>query len=381
MRIAIVGGSLRGTVAAYLAGKAGIESIVIDKSGDMPAFSVSDAHRVMDIFEREREAMRIFGDCDAVIPACEDPMLLSGLEEMLILSDVPLLFDMDAYIISSSKSASNGMMRSMGIPTPGKWQDCRYPVIVKPSSHSGGDGITKADSDDDVKEGINKIMRMGDVPLIQEFVRGNVISVDVIGHGRGHRSFAASVIVPDERYDCKRVLCVPCAERDAELRSIAAAIAGCVDLISLMSVEAIYSENGMKVIEIDARLPTRSPPAVLAATGINLLQETIDQKFGRAGTKAHAGVSSYEFFVITGGTMRACGEKEFAKIRHPEVVRGMFGCDEIITDHNDGRGTWRCAMICSAQNGDALEAKRKECIRTMMSECRITEFIDGLDHA
>ena len=67
--MAIVGGALQGMEAVYLANKAGIETVVLDRKADAPALSICDDPFVLDPTKDPESAMGIFEGCDAVIPA------------------------------------------------------------------------------------------------------------------------------------------------------------------------------------------------------------------------------------------------------------------------------------------------------------------------
>ncbi|MDR0791163.1 MAG: 3-methylornithine--L-lysine ligase PylC [Methanomassiliicoccaceae archaeon] len=376
MKLAIVGGALQGMESVYLAKRAGYETFVIDKRNNAPAFSLADEHSILDPVKLPNDAMAIFKECDAVLPACEDLKLLTKLDNMLKHTDIPLLFDLGSYIISSSKSASNSIMERIGVPIPKKWQDCGYPVIVKPSSQSGSVGVTVAYNEEDVARGVEEILKMGDEPVIQEFVSGKSVSMEVIGNGRKFRSFATTEIIVSENYDCKRVKCSPgilTSEKEEELKTISEKLAESLNLKALMDVEAIDTAKGLRILEIDARIPSQTPAAVLAATGVNILKEWVEPTSGGTCTR---GASSYEHFVIRYGKMMTCGEKEFAKVRNPKIVRGLFGSDEMITDYESGANIWRCTMINGAGSEEALEKKRERCIDSIMSECGLISFED-----
>ncbi|MDR0778254.1 MAG: 3-methylornithine--L-lysine ligase PylC [Methanomassiliicoccaceae archaeon] len=376
MKIAIVGGALQGMESVYLAKRAGYETFVIDKRNTAPAFSLADEHSILDPVKQPNDAMDIFKRCDAVLPACEDLKLLTKLDKMLKHTDIPLLFDLNSYTISSSKSVSNSIMERIGVPIPKKWQDCGYPVIVKPSSQSGSVGVTVAYNEDDVARGVENILKMGDEPVIQEFVSGKGVSMEVIGNGREFRSFATTEIILSENYDCKRVKCSPdilTREKEEEFKTISEKLAESIDLKALMDVEAIDTAKGLRVLEIDARIPSQTPAAVLAATHVNILEEWVSPTKKAALNNA----SSYEHFVVRYGKMITCGEKEFALVNNPKLVKGLFGSDEMITDYEEGANIWRCTMINSAASEEALEKKRAKCFETIMSECGLLSFDDG----
>ena len=108
MKIGIVGGALQGMEAVLLAKKAGYESLVIDRKSTAPAASLADHLVLCDVVNDTETAKRIFSDCDAVIPACEELDALHILCKEVPAVDMPLLFDMHAYEISCSKERSTG---------------------------------------------------------------------------------------------------------------------------------------------------------------------------------------------------------------------------------------------------------------------------------
>ncbi len=133
MRLAIVGGKLQGTEAVYLAAKAGYETVLIDRREAPPAAGLADVHVVMDVTADEARSRAVLDACDAVLPACEDDATLAWLDAHVPRWDVPLLFDLAAYAVSSSKLASNELFARLDVPRPMPWPDCAFPVVVKPS--------------------------------------------------------------------------------------------------------------------------------------------------------------------------------------------------------------------------------------------------------
>jgi len=380
VKVAIVGGALQGTEAVYLSKKAGYETFVIDRRDNAPALSLADGHAVFDPELDGKRAMRIFEDCDAVLPACENITLLRSLTNMMRSSDVPLLFDLDSYIVSSSKAASNQMMSAAGIPLPKDWPECGFPVIVKPSAQSGSVGVRVAYSEEDVNAGINEIVMMGDRPVIQEFVSGPCVSMEVVGNGKEYRSYVTTEIILSENYDCKRVRCSPEVlghGKEEEFRAITERTAAYIGLNALMDIEAIDTKKGLRILEIDARIPSQTPAAVLAATGVNIVEELVNSRTGKFGGKRMNGASSYEHFLIKDKKLITCGEKEFAHVVRPKIEKGLFGADEFISDHRAGAKEWRGTMINGAPTEQALEKKRTGCIETIMRECGLKEFVDG----
>ena len=381
MRLAVVGGALQGMEAVYLASKAGIETTVLDRKGTAPALSICDDPVVLDPTKDPEGARRIFEDCDAVISACAELDLLHCLDGMLKGTDVPLLFDMHSYEISCSKNRSNEIMASVGVPLPGKWPECGFPVIVKASSQSGSIGVSVAFNQDDVDRGLETVRSLNDEPVIQEFVHGKSVSIEVIGDGRTARSYVTTEVVLDTNYDCKMVRCNPdimSKEDDDLFAKIGKDVAENMGLSALMDVEAILTPKGLRVLEIDARIPSQTPAAIQAATGVNLLEELMFTALGKETGRVRAeGSSVYRHVVMKDGVLRACGEKEFGHVREPRMVSGLFGADDVITDYEPGKSEWRATLITHGPTEEEVDRRCASSIERILDECSVETFIDG----
>lgn len=381
MRLCIVGGALQGMEAAFLGHEAGFTTVVIDHKPDAPALSICDEPHVLDPLKDPEAAMAVFSGCDAVIPACEELDLLETLDRMLRDAGIQFLFDLKSYDVSCSKNRSNQVMESAGVPLPGHWPECGFPVIVKPSSQSGSIGVSVAFSQADIDKGLEFIRSIGDEPVIQEFVHGKSVSIEVIGDGTHARSFVTTEVVLDSHYDCKMVRCFPdiLSKEDDELFGrIGRDVAEAISLSALMDVEAILTPKGLRVLEIDARIPSQTPAAIYIATGINLLEELVTTALGApAGRKSSRGSGIYWHLHFKDGVLRTTGEKEFGKVRHPSMGSGLFGSDRHITDYSPGRTEWHGAFMVSGRTPEEAESRRLEVLHNIRETCDVTEYIDG----
>ncbi len=377
MRLCIVGGALQGMEAAFLGRKAGYETVVIDRRREAPALSICDEPHVLDPLKDPQGAMEIFGNCDAVIPACEEHDLLVALDRMLEGSGIRFLFDLRAYDTSQSKLESNELMRSVGVPLPEKWPECGFPVVVKPSSQSGSVGVSVAHSEEEIRKGLEKVSSLGDEPIIQEFVHGKSVSIEVIGDGENARAFVTTEVVLDGGYDCKEVRCFPdilddnqqvifedCSRRTAEA----------LKLEALMDVEAILTPKGLRFLEIDARIPSQTPAAIYTATGINLLEQLV----GSGKEPVDSGRSGiYWHLHFKDGVLRTTGEKEFSHVSEPRMESGLFGSDDSIADYSPGKREWHGTFMVSGDTPEEAEDRRLSVIRAIMEECGATGFVDA----
>ncbi|AMK13704.1 pyrrolysine biosynthesis protein PylC [methanogenic archaeon mixed culture ISO4-G1] len=381
MRIAIVGGALQGMEAVLLARKAGYESVVIDRKKDAPALSLCDVPVVLDPCKDPEGALKIFRTCDAVIPACEEMELLETLERMKDDMGCPLLFDLDSYRVSSSKTRSNEIMHSLGVPIPQPWPQCGFPAIVKPSSQSGSLGVSVAYDQEGLEKGLEIVKGLNDEPVIQEFVHGKSVSVEVIGNGTTARSYITTEVCLDSNYDCKMIRCNPnimSKELCDSFGEMGVKTAERIGLKALMDVEAILTPKGLRVLEIDARIPSQTPAAIQAATGVNLLEELVTTALGNpADRKPDNGCSVYRHVHYRDGVLRSCGEKEFGHLRNPSFGNGLFGSDDSISDYVPGKNEWYAVFISKGCTEEEADRKAADVISNILNELGLREFIDG----
>jgi len=380
MKIGIVGGALQGMEAVFLSKKAGFETVVLDRKGSAPASSLADEFVLCDILKDPKNAMKAFSDCDVVLPAFEELDGLHLLNRIVPETGKPFLFDMHSYEISCSKKRSNEIMSELGVPIPKPWPECGYPIIVKPSSQSGSIGVSVANNEEERQRGLKIVEKLNDIPIQQEFVSGKSVSIEVVGNGSSSKAFVTTEVVLDYNYDCKMVVCEPdiLNKKDNEIfDKIGTDIADSIGLKALMDVEAIYTKKGLRVLEIDARIPSQTPAAIQAATGINILEELVYSALGKdTGRKSSGGCSVYEHYVIRDGNLMTCGEKEFGHVSRPYISERMFGADEVISDYMPGKDEWRATVINHGKDKAEVLRKRKAFINGAMSECGLDEYID-----
>lgn len=368
--------------AVFLGHKAGFETIVMDRRPEAPALSICDEPHVIDPLEDPDGASAIFSTCDAVIPACEELDLLEHLDAMLSGTGIPFLFDLHAYGISCSKNESNRVMESVGVPLPGHWPECGFPVVVKPSSQSGSIGVSVAFCQEDVDRGLEIVESLSDEPVIQEFVHGKSLSIEVIGDGTGAKAYVTTEVVLDHKYDCKMVRCTPgLLDPDGEelFRRIGTDVAESIGLSALMDVEAILTPKGLRVLEIDARIPSQTPAAIYTATGVNLLEELVLTALGReTGRTPSGGSGLYWHLHFKDGVLMTTGEKEFSKVRSPRMENGLFGSDDSISDYSPGKEEWHGTFMVSGSTPEEASSRYDAVIDAVMRGCGAASFEDGV---
>jgi len=324
--------------------------------------------------------MNIISDCDAVVPANENIMLLNSLVGLTKAAEVPFLFDIDAYRITSSKIQSNQMFTELGIKSPHEWPRCGFPAVVKPSSCSGSKGFRVVKTPDELHDALHYVSEIGHEPVVQKFLSGRNLSLEAIRDGTTSTTYLTTEILLDDRYDCKGVFCSPnlvSEEVEEKLQEYSVKIADQLGLSGLMDVEAVMDEGEPHLLEVDARFPSQTPAAILHASGVNLLDELYSILIeGGQPRKPKRGFSLYEHFTSVNGLLRSCGEKRFSSVHAPEIIPGFYGCDEAITDYRVGCQKWSAAIMISGQNEEEILTRRRDCIARMMADNGLSIYID-----
>lgn len=369
LKVAIIGGKLQGTEAAYLAKKAGIQSLLIDKKKNTIASGICDEFALFDVKKKEAALIDLLKTADFILPALENAEVHQALYEIAEEHDLKLAFDRHAYAISSSKLKSDGLIRRNKIPAPCYYPDCKTPYIIKPSGESGSVGVRRADTGAEVEHFLKTEGKSGNW-VIQEFLDGPSYSIEVIGVPGNYRTYKITKIHMDEVYDCKRVTS-PCPVTEAQKKQfeeIGCRLAELVDLHGIMDVEVIDDEGLFKVLEIDARIPSQTPTVVYHASGMNQLQELADvtlygsfrHPLGDLGRHC-----SYEHYKVNKNRCFPGGEHIMCEAR-PLILRtNFFGADEALTDYDEVHDEWHGTFINWADTEEELERKRSNMIHML----------------
>ena len=351
MKICIIGGRLQGIEACYLARACGMESILIDIDPGVPAGGLADFFVHGDLVKEEQQVAEAFREADIVLPANENDELLKKTCELARRFGIPLAFDPEAYEITKSKISSDKLFRENGIPCPKYYPEGRAPYVVKPSDGSGSTGVMKLDTGEDAKRYL-ETAHEGDI--VQEYLEGPSYSIEVIGKPGNYRTYTVTQVHVDEGYDCHMITSPAdiSEEKHARFRDIALRLADMVGLRGIMDVEVIDDGEDLKVLEIDARIPSQTPIAVLKSSGMNLLKELTDitlyGEFRDENTAAKGGEKvfcAYENYKKEYGLITAEGEHIMRNAGPLTYRENFMGSMETMTDCTGGDSDFRGIFI------------------------------------
>ncbi len=378
--VVIVGGGLQGVEAVYLAHKAGWEVTLVDRDVNCPASGMCDSFIHADVTKKDPLPLSA-NDIDFMIPALEDDAALAALESWTREHAVPFGFDRTAYAISSSKVESNRLFHRLGIPTPEPWPKANYPLIAKPSQSSGSRGVRVLTSPAEMDDGMSRLVA-SDSLVMEEFLRGPSYSLEIVGCSGYHLPLQVTELFMDEAFDCKRV--VAPADLSGTLidqfNETAIHIASSLSLTGIMDVEVILHEGELKVLEIDARLPSQTPTAVYWSSGINMLCLLRDI-FTRNTLTAYEPLTDvrgivYQHIRIKPGLLEVAGEHMMYHAGPLEVKRSFWGADEAITNYREGSNEWVATLIVSGTDRQDALAKKDAVLADIRDQFHLDLYLD-----
>ena len=370
MLIAVIGGKLQGVEAVYLAQKAGWETIVIDKNPDTPATGLSDRFLKFE-FTPGFPVPANCPDVDLIIPAVENTDTLFAVKKWARKKNIPLLFDLHAYRISCSKLQSDTLFRKMDLPAPKPWPDCSFPLVAKPDQASGSQGVEVFN---DFKAFTIKFpdKQSMDNMVIQEYIAGDSYSIEVVGCPGNYHALQVTDLSMDTSYDCKRVtaptklLC----QQIIRFKELSLDIAEKIKLEGIMDVEVILNNNELKLLEIDARLPSQTPIAVYWSSGINMIKMLAEQFSGKNLKEPEQKDVRFvvvEHIQVFEFDLEILGEHIMIQDGPLILIPDFFGCNEAITsyttDYPTDKNQWVATMIFSNKSQEKVAAKRINCYK------------------
>lgn len=362
MRVAVLGGKLQGVEACYLARKAGWSPVLADRLEARPAQKLSDEFHCLDFLDAA-SLENLLKTVDMVIPALEDQEALDQIGRSARKLKVPILYDAEAYRLSSSKLRSDAFFLDIGVPAPKPWPHCEFPLTVKPSGASGSAGVRRVENEQELQALCGELGSLAGW-VIQEYLEGPSYSLEVVAFQGRCRTFQVTELEMDAVYDCKRVLAPArlSAELEEEFHQLAQTLAQELKLEGIMDVEVILHQGQLKVLEIDARLPSQTLTAVYHSTGVNALETAWKALAGESWPSESAAAARgviYEHIQVTPGCLEVCGEHIMAAAGPLTLQDDFFGVDEALTNYQPGAACWEATLITTGTNRE--EAWEKRC--------------------
>jgi 3-methylornithine--L-lysine ligase len=381
LKVAIAGGKLQGVEASFLAHELGWETVLLDRDPNVPARGLCDSFFQCDLLKNVFEVHRIVKKVDMVIPALENVSALRFLGRCAASAGIPFAYDEKAHFVSRSKKRSNRFFEKLGISTPRPWPQCGLPVIVKPSNLSGSEGVSKLSTEEELSAFFSRIEGGQQRWVIQEYLEGPSYSLEVVGFEDQYEILQVTDLEMDDRYDCKRVLAPSgiSGPLEEEFRKITHTIAKGLGLKGIMDIEVIDHYGELKVLEIDARLPSQTPITVLKSAGINML-EIFGDIFVDGSLRRRPGLESprgviYEQIRVSQKGIEVLGEHIMGDAGPLRSVDKFFGTDVALTNFDGSRLPWVGTLVVTGEGRE--EAWKKRCQVIEEIEKDLSRFVSS----
>ncbi len=378
MIVGVIGGNLQGVEAAYLAKKAGWEVVVVDRKPQVPAAGLCDRFVQLDVLS-EKQLGNAMDGVDLIVPALENVAALACLNRWARDNKIPFAFDADAYDTSVSKQRSNRLFTRLGMSIPRSNATGGFPVVAKPSTSSGSQGVTIFHD----KKALQKHLKKSNEEwVVQEFIAGPAYSLEVMGWSGHYMPLQVTDLEMDSRYDCKRVMAPThlMPSHVCDFKETAMTLANELKLNGLMDVEVILHQDTLKVLEIDARLPSQTPIAVYWSTGMNIVQMLGDLFVNGTLKKQPANDPKrgvvYEHIRASANLLETGGEHIMSGQDPLHIVNGFFGANEAVTNYTPGRKEWVATLIIYGKTRQIAWKKRNEVIARIQKRFNIEQYRD-----
>ncbi|MCH4184687.1 MAG: 3-methylornithine--L-lysine ligase PylC, partial [Eggerthellaceae bacterium] len=321
-----------------------------------------------DVYDKDT-VLPLITSVDAVIPAVEDYAVLELLVRYGVLGGTPVLCDMEAYRISSSKVASNQLFTSLGITCPSGFPECGFPVIVKPDDASGSHQVGCAQS---YKELTVLNSAIDSHAIIQQYIDGISYSIEVIGDGHTFQQYPITEVEIAADYDsagiCAPAQISPLAAK--RFRAIANTLGETLSVKGIFDIEAIVKDDVPYVLEIDARFPSQTPIAIYHATGINLVDILIHSASTAPVSPAacQQRVCLYRQVEVDDTGVQPIGEHPISLCGPLHKTLGFYGADVALTDYQPGSTSWRAIVVFVADSIAEVTQRWKSCMETIRDD-------------
>lgn len=383
MRLALIGGRLQGLEAAYLARKANITTLLIDREPNTPASTIVDENFIFDVMEQEDFFTKICKTVDAVLPTTENLKTLVFLEKTCKRLGVPFLQDNDAFWITSNKNRSKNFLTSQNVDVPKPWPNVTFPVIVKPARLSGSTSIRKVSTSSQLPYVINDVEKVDQEIIVEEFIQGSAISLEVLAINGNPIPFQITDLEFDELYGCKRVTAPTSVKNRIKTKfvEISLKIAKGLNLNGLTDIQSIVTDsNFVKTNEVNARLPSQTPTVVFHSTGINIVQEIVEMFLENRLPSKKVDIEKgvvFQHVVIRDHSLKVQGEHILKDAKNLTQELNFFGADEAITNFFSNNIKNRIATLIVRENSlEKAKMKMDIVIEEIMSELKLTKYVD-----
>jgi len=374
LKILIIGAELEGIEAVYLAQEAGYEIIVIDKDPQALTREMVDQFIVVNVFE-EDIMLTLFEEVDVVLPVIKNEKVISQILKYGRKKNTPVIADLDAYQLSHSKVQSNHLFETLKLPISSKYPNCHFPVIVKSDTHRKHVGATKINTQTELE---NFLKTQKYPVIIEEYLQGRSFALEVIGDSNRYCYPLTTEKIVDRNDDCKTVIAPANISNELELEilNIAKRLSKKIKINGIFEIEVINHKGVLKLLTIDARLPSQTPISVYHATGVNMVKILIEMRLGtfQYFDYQYKQVCLYQQICVKDGTIAVLGQQAILKCNSLKRIKGIFESKEMITDYEKGKKEFTAIVIITGQTLKQAQERFDNCIQCIQKTKEFSQW-------
>lgn len=378
MKLLVIGCKLQGTEAIYLAKKAGFFVTAVDRSDKACGSRIADCFVQGDVNNSDL-MLRLFNEHDVVLPAVEDNQVCSVLLRYGKMTDTPVIFDERVYKISSSKKSSNELFKTLGLSVPRSYPECGFPVIIKPDNQSGSSGVKKVNSASETEQYLSKIEGSC---VVQEYLEGRSFSLEVLSLNGEIRFPMITEVLMDDKYDCSRIVAPAelSADEEQQMYHIARILSDALNIQGIFDIEVISHHGTLKLLEIDARLPSQTPISVYHASGFNMVEWLVKRVLNLPidSNTMPIKICWYQQIMVTPDKISVLGEHIIADAFPLHHEYNFFGADEALTDYTpECCGNFRAIIIVCGKTERDVRQKFLHMLKSIQKQFQIEKIEDS----
>ena len=253
-------------------------------------------------------------------------------------------------------------------------------MIVKPDRSSGSRGVRVIPTLGQL-HAVFESCGAQTPPVVEEYLTGPSFSIEVIGGLGRYYPLQVTDLHMDSCFDCKRVTApsVLPGHLVSELERMAVLLAEELQLKGVMDVEIIHHDGRLKILEIDARLPSQTPTVVYWSTGINmvaLLGELFANGAHAVPVPAPPRSVLFEHIRVTEDSMEIAGEHIMSGVGPLQLKRDFHGSDEAITNYREGASEWVATLIFAGSAPEEVFVRKWRTLESIRKKAGLDEIVD-----
>ena len=282
----------------------GHETILVDYFENPPARPYADKHIAASTLDVERvKEIAIDQKVDLITTACTDQALLTvaNVSEQL---GLPCYLSYQTGLNVTNKSYMKKVMFANNIPTAkfiildkvdlDAVKDFSFPLVVKPVDCNSSKGVKRIDDIADFPKYLEEAINFSrtKTAIVEEFKKGNEISVDYYVEGEEAKLLCASASLKIKNRKSFTILCsdYPAIneEQEALLKIIGNQVAKAFGLKDCpLFIQMIANGTDLNVIEFSARMGGGSKYNLIRVlSGVNIMSKYVDLVLGDKPTVA-----------------------------------------------------------------------------------------------